>query len=461
MEILANLVKDLKLPTAPDLVTIVGQDPILPSPFLIGEAGAATLGAIGCMASELWCLKNLKHNKPQQISLSVFDAAIAQRSHEYVRVIDGENQNLWRPISGFYQTKDDRWIQFHCNFPEHQRGVLELLDCHPNANRDLVAAKVKHWVASELEDQLAHHLCAAIVRKALEWDAHPQAQAVNSLPLMEIIQIGDSPKEPMPSGPRPLSGIKMLDLTRVIAGPVCGKTFAEHGATVMRIASPQLPFILPLVIDTSFGKLSAFLDLNQKEEHQQLIRLMKGADIFSQSYRPSGLNDKGFSPEECARLRPGIIYISFSAYSHVGPWAARHGYDSLVQSATGIVTEQSNNSSPPKHLPAQALDYVTGFLAAIGAMAALKRRALNGGSYLVRVSLIQTAHWFKRLRRVAGDFNQCKIPTHEDIKSLMMQQKTAFGEVQALAPVLKMSQTMPRLERTTVPLGFDPPTWPH
>lgn len=455
--IFLSLLKPFGLPLdSVENISISGNDPILPSPFLIGEAGAAALASVGYSAAELWYLKT---HKRQQVSISVKDAAIAQRSHEYLKVIDGETPNLWSPISGFYQTQDDRWIQFHCNFPHHQQGVISLLGCEES--KASVTAAVKHWRAEDLEQILSERgMCAAIVRTPEEWHNHPQAKAVATLPLMEIIKIGDSKPEPLPSGNSPLSGIKMLDLTRVVAGPVCGKTLAELGATVMLISSPHLPFILPLVMDTGFGKLSAYLDLNHQDEKKQLIQLIKQTDIFSQSYRPGALESRGLSPEELAQMRPGIIYISLSAYSHVGPWANRHGYDSLVQSATGIAYEQGKGVKP-QHLPAQSLDYITGFLSAFGAMEALRRRALEGGSYLVRVSLAQTAHWFKALGRVSDHFSECPIPTRAQIKELLTQTDTPFGALEHLLPVLKMSETTPSWARTAVPLGTDLPQWPN
>jgi len=313
---------------------ITGKDPILLSPFLIGEAGAAALAAVGYLSSALWCLKS--NTPPQRITVAVKEAAIAQRSHEYIRVINGKNEALWNPISGFYETKDNRWIQLHCNFPQHQEGVISFLHC--DNNRTSVEKAVSHWQASVLEEQLSNlGLCAAMVRTPDEWRLHPQSAVIDTLPLMEIIKIGDSEPEPLPSGNRPLSGIKVLDLTRVIADPVCGKTLAEHGATVMRISSPQLPFILPLVMDTGFGKLSA---------------------------------------------------------------------------------------------------------------------------YLVRVSLAQTAHWFKQLGRVTTDFSQCEIPTREQLKDILMQKQSAFGELEFLPPILKMSETPPYLDKMPVPLGSDEPKWP-
>ncbi len=457
MTIFTQILKSINVSTDNiNNVIISGNDPVLPSPFLIGEAGAAAIAAVGYMASELGYLKTKKR---QQITVNVRDAAIAQRSHEYIKVIDGQNQDLWNLISGFYQTQDNRWIQFHCNFPHHQQGVINLLDCENT--KESVAAAVKHWQADVLEEKLAEQgMCAAIVRTPEEWQSHPQARAVQTLPLMEVIKIGESKPEPLPAGNKPLSGIKMLDLTRVIAGPVCGKTLAELGATVMLISSPDLPSILPLVMDTGFGKLSAYIDLNKNNDQEKLNHLIKQADIFSQAYRPGGLADKGLSPEALAKLRPGIIYISLSAYSHVGPWANRHGYDSLVQSATSIAYEQGGGKKP-QHLPAQSLDYITGFLSAFGAMEALRRRAIEGGSYLVRVSLAQTAHWFKSLGRTTLDFSQCQLPTRDQVKHLLTETNTTFGRIEHLLPVLNMSETSLVWQRPVVPLGSDQPEWPE
>lgn len=453
-KILSDLLKSVGLATDFKNITINGNDPILPTPFLIGEAGAAMIAAVGYLAAELWYLKT---KKQQHISVNVRDAAIAQRSHEYLRIIGEKKPDLWSPLSDFYQTQDNRWIQLHCNFPHHQQGVIKLLGCENN--KSSVAAAVKNWPAEILEEKLSEQgLCAAVVRTPQEWQSHPQAQAIKNLPLLEIIKIDDSKPKALPAGNRPLSGIKVLDLTRVVAGPVCGKTLAEQGATVMLISSPNLPFILPLVMDTGFGKLSAFIDLNKSADKEKLIKLIAEADIFSQSYRPNGLAERGFSPEELAKIKPGIIYISFTAYSHQGPWATRHGYDSLVQSATGIVYEQSAGEKL-QHLPTQSLDYLTGYLAAFGAMEALRRRTLAGGSYLVRASLVQTAHWLKQLGRVKN-FAQCSIPTSEQIKDLLAQSDTSFGKLEHLLPVLKMSETPPFLDKPVVPLGTDAPIWP-
>lgn len=455
IQILAHILESLGI-TKPDLTSIhiAGQDPVLPSTFPLGTAAAAALAAIGYTVNDLWYLKT---GRQQQIHITLQNAAIAMLSHTFLRINNAPPAGLWDPLSGFYQAQDGRWIQLHCNFPHHRQGVVDFLGCADE--RSAVEAAIRNWNVLELETKLADlGLCAAAVRTEEEWRNHPQGQAVANLPLLEIIKIGEHAPKPLPAGERPLSGIKALDLTRVIAGPVCGKTLAEHGATVMRIASPHLPFILPLMMDTGFGKLSAHIDLEQPQDHAQFLQLIKSADIFSQAYRPGGLAAKGFSPHDLQQLNPDIICIELTAYGHSGPWAQRHGYDSLVQCATGIVAEQSTGTKPT-HLPAQALDYITGFLAAAGAMAALKRRAVEGGSYLVRLSLAQTAHWLKALSRVSYDPAVCQVPTRDNVKQLLGTMESSFGLLEYLLPVLQMSETVSYWDKPPVALGTHRAEW--
>ena len=271
-----------------------------------------------------------------------------------------------------------------------------------------------------------------MMRSPAEWAAHPQGQAVAQLPLIEISRIGEAPARPLPpAGERPLSGIRVLDLTRVIAGPVCGRTLAAHGADVMRITAPHLPGLPELDIDTGRGKLSAVLDLRADEERERLAALLREAHVFVQGYRPGGLAKLGFSPEACAEMRPGIVAVTLSAYGHAGPWAARRGFDSLVQTASGInhaEAEAAGALPRPKELPAQALDHATGYLMAFGAMMALARKAREGGSWHVRVSLAQTGHWLAGLGRLENGF-ACPDPKSADIADLLDEIDTPFGRL--------------------------------
>jgi crotonobetainyl-CoA:carnitine CoA-transferase CaiB-like acyl-CoA transferase len=241
---------------------------------------------------------------------------------------------------------------------------------------------------------------------------------------------------------------------------VCGRTLAAHGADVLLITAPHLPAMQDLVIDNGRGKLSAHLDLRQASARETLAGLLKQADIFVQGYRPGAIAQYGFSPEGAARIRPGIVCVSICAYSHAGPWANRRGFDSLVQNANGLNAAEGEaaGQDSPKPLPAQALDHGTGFLMAMAAMTALKRRATEGGSWHARCSLAQTAQWFRGLGRIDGGL-RCLDPKAADIKDRLYDSQSGFGRLTAVRHSAVMSETPTRWDRPSVPLGTHAPRW--
>ena len=307
-------------------------------------------------------------------------AAVEFRSERYMR-IDGKPPGpVWDKIAGVYRTGDGRMVRLHTNFPHHRDGILKLLGC--DYTREAVQAALMKWEGEKFETAAAEAgMVATLMRSPAEWSAHPQGQAVARLPLFEITRIGDAPARALPrTTERPLSDIRVLDLTRVIAGPVCGRALAAHGADVMRVTAPHLPGLPELDIDTGRGKLSAAIDLRATDDRDWLRGLAREAHIFVQGYRPGGLAAKGFSPEALAEMRPGIVVVTLSAYGHEGPWASRRGFDSLVQNASGINVAEAEAAgvAAPKELPAQALDHATGYLMAFGAMMALAAQGAGG-----------------------------------------------------------------------------------
>jgi crotonobetainyl-CoA:carnitine CoA-transferase CaiB-like acyl-CoA transferase len=310
-------------------------------------------------------------------------------------------------------------------------------------------------------------LCAAMIRSPEEWRAHPQAAAIAGLPLFEIERMHDSQPEPIAVrdgaarlSSRPLSGVRVLDLSRVIAAPVAGRTLAQHGAEVLAISAAHLPNIPALVIDTGRGKRPAQLDLREREGVEQLRELVRGADIFLHAYRPGALAARGFSSEQLQALRPGLVEVSLSAYSHRGPWAGRRGYDSLVQSATGIAWEegQAAGLDKPGKLPCQALDHATGYLAAFCAMAALRRRAVEGGGWRVRVSLAQTGAWLQAMDRVPAGLTTADL-TPQQIAQWIASTPSAFGDVGAVSPVERMLETPVHFALPPAPLDAYEAVW--
>ena len=248
------------------------------------------------------------------------------------------------PVTGYYPARDGDWVYLHGNFPHLRDGLLELLEV--DNDRNAVARAVSQWRAEEVEQEgIARGLCAALVRNRAQWQAHEQHRAVTSLPLIELTKIGDSPPEPLRAAERPLTGLRMLDLSRVIAGPMAGRTFAEHGATVMRVASPNLPAIESLVINTGFGKRSCFIDLDSPGGVESLKALVSEADVFLDAYRPGALEGRGFGAAQLADMRPGIVSVSLDAWARQGPWHARRGYDSPRLFRNGVRKRWSKRAS--------------------------------------------------------------------------------------------------------------------
>ncbi len=444
-------------PAAISSIDLTGHEPVLPSSFAIGTGAQATIAASAVAANELW---RLRTGRRQQVGVDMRHAAIEFRSERYLQLDGKPYQEYHDDLAGLYRCGDGRWARLHTNLPHHCSGLLALLDC-PH-DKESVQRAVERWKAEDLETAAAEAgLAVTACRSFAEWDSHPQGRAVATLPVFTVEQIGDAPPKPLAPADRPLRGIKVLDLTRIIAGPVCGRTLAAHGADVLLVTAPHLASLFPLVVDTGRGKLSASLDLRDQDARETLAGLLRDADIFVQGYRPGGISRFGFGPDDAARLRPGLIYVSLCAFSHVGPWAARHGFDSLVQTASGfnIAEADAFGASKPRPLPCQELDHATGYLLAFATMAALARRAERGGSWHVRCSLAQTGHWFRQLGRVAG--TTCRNPEFADVTDCVEDSASGFGRLTAIRHAATMSETPPRWDRPSVPLGANPPAWPR
>ncbi len=442
-------------------VSFEGSDPVIQSRFKVGEAAAAALAAGAVMADDIWQRRN-GGGEPQQISVDQRTVVGSLRSYRFLRVEDGPPlvpDYTW-PTLSFYRCRDGRFIHLQGAFPHLRDGTLKFLECGDTAEG--VGARLAQRDSFDWEEALAEQgLCGAVIRSTDEWMDHPQGMAVRGVPLVEIIKLAEGEPEPLPPAPRPLAGVRVLDLTRVLAGPTSGRTMAAHGADVLHVRSPNLASINLFFADTNHGKLSTFLDLTRDEEAARLRDLARDADIFVQSYRCGSLARRGFGPDVLAELRPGIIYVSVNCYGHTGPWAERPGWEQLAQSVSGLA-EENGRPGDPHLVPAASCDFTTGNLAAYGAMMALKRRMLEGGSYHVRVSLCRTALWItSQARCSAEEASKAAASAEEiDVQSAMTVSETPFGRLHHLDPIIHMSETPPHWERTTVPLGTHEPQWP-
>lgn len=444
-------------PDALGPLALSGEEPALPSSFRIGAAAQATVAAVAAATAAL----HRRRGGPEQTArVAMRHAALEFHSEHYLRLNGAAPPNPWDSVAGTYRCGDNRVVRLHTNFPHHREGVLRLLGC--DGTHDAVRDALRGWSAFDFEDAAAERgLCVSAMRSFAEWDAHPQGAAAATLPPLRIERIGDAPPTPLPpSAARPLEGLRVLDLTRVIAGPVCGRTLAAHGAEVLHISAAHLPSFDNLLADTGRGKRTARLDLRTPEGQDALRGLIGAADVFLQGYRPGAVAGHGFAPAAVAALRPGVVCASLSAYGEVGPWGGRRGFDSLVQTASGfnVAEAEAAGTEPPKPLPCQALDHASGYLLALGTLAAVLRRAEEGGSWHVRVSLVGTGAWLRGLGRLADGF-AAEAPRFEAIGNLLEESDSGWGRLAALRHSGWLDETPPRWTLPSVPLGTHAPAW--
>lgn len=438
-------------------VHIDEAEPVYPIVPRSVTAGSAALAAVGVAAADLWALRT---GRRQHVSISARAVAPALRSVRLM-TIDGVSarEHGGHPTRGFYRTKDDRWIYLHCNFENlRERNLRPLGGVTERADAE---REILKWNGLDLEEAIfAEGGACSFVRSEEEWLATEQASAVETLPLLEIVKIGEAPPEPLPACDMPLSGLRALDLTRVLAGPTSAKMLAEFGADVMKISRPGLPHGGLPDFDAEIGKLSAYIDMRKPNEIAALQQLITQSDVFIQAYRPGTLAGRGFSPEAVAALRPGIIYVTLSAWGHQGPWRDRRGFDTVVQGANGTAFTADN--SRPEVLPVAQMDYIAGYLMALGAMIALRKRAEEGGSWFVRTSLAGVGRWIAGHGKNSPDAIRSLPPelSPEELRPLLMESRSAMGMLRHLRPVIGMSETPGYLVREGVPLGYHQPVWP-
>ena len=461
-------------------VTISGQDPFFPSPFKFGETAAGVLAARAVAANDLW---ELRTGRRQKIALSVETAAATclggtaqtQRKNDagiYEGIQASEALQHMVSITQPWKCADGRWFLPHFNLPHLEKKVLDVLghDGVPcEGTPEAVAEAVSKWKSEDLDRAIYEAgATGGIVFTQEEWLQHPHGKHLASIPVVTIEKIGDSEPVPLPAisesdgDAQPLSGVKVLELCRILAGPTCGISLAEHGAEVLMVTAPQLPQVPNFVRDVSHGKRSCFLDYTVPEDSRKLHELVKDADIFLEGYRPGSMEKHGFGPEDLLKDKKGLIYVSVDCFGPGGVYSDRAGWDQVAQAVTGIaITEgELEKAGQPKLTPVYACDFLTGFMGAFGAMVALRRRALEGGSYAVRVSLCQSAMLLQREGLVKEFENAPGKLDLETFESLAVcDDGTVYGDLKTLGPVIRMSETNPRWNGTTPELGSSEAAW--
>ena len=365
--------------------------------------------------------------------------------------------SLWDAIAGDYQTADG-WIRLHTNLPHHRAAALRALGC--DNTREAVTSAVRTWQGDMLETAIVEHGgVAAAMRSQSDWLNHPQGQAVTAEPLTgwrapHTVQLRHRPKA---TANRPLAGLRILDLTRVLAGPIATRTLAGFGAEVLRIDPPgwDEPGVIP---DISLGKRCAYLDLRDSKDRETFEALLAQADVLVHGYRPGALDGLGYDNDTRQRLAPNLIEVTLNAYGWTGPWATRRGFDSLVQMSSGIAEAGQNwaKTDRPTPLPVQALDHATGYLMAAATLSALTAAAKDEPVAQARLSLARTATLLGQLTKTTSDPD---ITTSDDADYPTSPEQSSWGSGQRLLPPLQLSSTQMLWDLPAQRCGSGIATW--
>ncbi|WP_367254406.1 CoA transferase [Pseudomonas sp. stari2] len=445
-DLLTSIQAALGLPSTPIPFTGEGA---LPSAFAVTDLACASIAAAGQAVGEL-----LRQQTGQPPDMAVDRRLASFWFATSLRPIGWEVPPLWDPVAGDYATKDG-WIRLHTNAPHHRAAAESVLGAC--ADRAAMAAKVVQWASTDLEQAVVEaNGCAAEMRSWAQWQKHPQGLAVNAEPLVHFGDGEESHKTWKGSVEQPLAGLKVLDLTRVLAGPTASRFLAGLGANVLRIDPPTWnePGVVP---EVTLGKRCARLDLHQAADRAVFESLLKDADILLHGYRADALEHLGFGAEHRRQLAPGLIDVCLNAYGWSGPWQNRRGFDSLVQMSSGIAEagQHWKQADKPTPLPVQALDHATGYLMAASAIRLLAERLRSGRGGSARLSLARTA---KLLIEQEPGTNEVLRPEDAKDRSLQMEQ-TPWGLAHRLQAPLKICGTPLQWALPATELGSHQPRW--
>lgn len=446
-------------PDSLERLRVFGTAPPFDTRHKLTVAAASAIGAYALAVEKWWHECTGQH---QVVGMDLMQAACALHPGHFQKQSGyafPAMSLLTELKADFFRTADSRWFFPVGATPKLRDAVLDLLQCANN--QEALGTSVAKWRAEDIEAEFAQRkIPGAYARSREEWLLHPQGELLSRTGAIEIEKIGDSEPEPPRAGLRPLDQLRVLDLGHIIAGPVAARTLAEHGAQVLRVSPPMRQDPFRYTIDTNIGKRSAFLDLNRDVDALQARQLMVGADVVVESWRPGSLKRRGLGAQESAALRPGIVYLSVSAFGDSGPWGTRGGYEQLGQVVSGIAV-QEGGTGKPRMVPTYLLnDYLTGYLGATGAMLALLRRAREGGSYHVKVSLARTSMWVQGLGLYA-QIDERARGKHFDafLQPVLEQRQSAYGLLEQLPPVAQFSVTPAAWTLPPAPIGAHDARW--
>ena len=449
---------DTRLPAGLEMLWVSGAPGHLPSRLPVEDMAVACTGAALLAAAALHAQRggDCGSRGSPTARLDLGHLAAAFRSEAYLRINGEQAGPGFAPLSRFWRAADG-WVRTHGNYPWHREALLLALGC--SDDRESVAAAIAALSARDVEDLVVGAGgVAAAVRGEDRWQAEPPGQAVAATRLVEGMPIAGAPPRWRPAGALPASGIRVLDLTRVIAGPVATRYLSALGADVLRLDAPDRPELAQHAYDGLPGKRSALLDFGTVDGNARLHDLLSGADVLVHGYRPHALERFGLSPELLAGRHPGLVVVSLSAWGSGGPWGERRGFDSIVQAASGIALAESADGERPGALPCQLLDHGTGYLCAAAALQALARQSVHGGTEFRELCLARTAHWLLGLPRdtpagspsaAAGDSDPAWLTTLD----------SAEGPVTTVRPPGRLDDEALAWPRSLSRYGGDQPAW--
>jgi hypothetical protein len=430
-------------------VEVVHGRDVLPSRLAATDLAVGAVAAVGGAA-----LRLLRARAGREGAATIDGRRVSAsfRSDQHFRIDDTAMQ-AFAPLSGFWRTHDG-WVRTQANYPHHRLRLLGALGLSDETTPARFAAVLAERDALDVEQKLVETGAVGVaVRAPDEWAAHPQASAVADLPLVGSTRLDNAPPRSIadlrPHTNQPAAGLRVLDFTRVIAGPVASRTLALLGADVLRVDSPRLPEISWQHLDSGMGKRSTLLDL--RTEQARLEELLNEAHVLILGYRPDALTRFGLGPEDVVARHPGLVVATLSAWGNTGPWGQRRGFDSIVQAATGIAVIEGNESTPGA-LPAQALDHATGYLLTAAILDAMVRQRSDNGSVHVQAHLARTAAALLK----HGDPTPRQLP---QVSHLLRERPTPDGNLTYAPPALHIAGTPDDWNTVGGQWGVDPPRW--
>ncbi len=448
-------------PAILDGVSFTGSDPILPSRLRLAASIGLPIMACAVGAASVW---KQRTGRSQSLHLDLRKAIHGITPHAtwnptiggslYPHPLVADNPFLLDS----YKTKDGRTLMASGVYPHLAASWLRFLDCPPD--KEKVAAAFSSWDSAELEDRCAEvGLPLSLARSPQEWVEHPQGQILEGLPVVQVRKLDDTPPRPWTSpAEKPYHGLRVLSFTHAIAGPTVGRTLAEQGAQVLNATFPNHYEHDFIYAEANIGSRSTNLDLRKDDEREMFSQLLSDTDVLVNNHRHGKLEQLGLNTSELIEKRPGIIVVKISCYGSQGLWADRGGFDMNASAATGLMWVEGKGE--PRLPPTGMInDFTTGYLAAAGVAAALRKRAEEGGSWLVEASLARTAMWIQSLGLVdptqAGEGEEHTIQQPQ-----ALEVPTPLGRLRRLAPPVEFSETTGAWEDPVlVPRGSSDPGW--